>query len=192
MQSNRLQPPHGGRDLASAERGFTILELTAVMAILVLLLSVGASSFRHYGLVHSLESAQGDVATQLRQIQSRVASESHPYIYGARFTPGSSSWSLVKYNQGTDRLTTPDDSCGADGPVRTLPATETVAAPASSFTSPLGVDLSKCGGSYSSDVFVMFYAKGTATGGTLTLRSSQLDRSRVITVSALTSRVEEQ
>lgn len=162
------------------------------MAILVVLLSFGATSFRHYWLVHSLESAQGDVATQLRQTQSRVASESHPYIYGARFTPGTSSWSLVKYDQGTDRLTTSDDSCAADGPVRTLPAAETVAAPASSFGTPLGVDLSKCGGSYSSDVFVMFYAKGTATGGQLTLRSPQLDRSRVITVSTLTSRVEEQ
>jgi hypothetical protein len=162
------------------------------MAILVVLLSVGATSFRHYWLVHSLESAQGDVATQLRQIQSRVASESHPYIYGARFSPGSASWSLVKYDQGTDRLTTGDDSCAADGPVRNLPAVETVGPPDSAFGTPSGVDLSKCGGAYSTDVFVMFYAKGTATGGKLTLLSPQLGRTRVITVSSLTSRVEEQ
>jgi type II secretory pathway pseudopilin PulG len=164
----------------------------AVIAILAVLLSAGATSFRHYWLVHSLESAQGDVATQLRQIQSRVASESHPYIYGARFSPGSASWSLLRYDQGTDRLTTADDSCAADGPVRTLPAAQTVGAPDSSFGTPPGADLSKCGGPHSTDVFVMFYAKGTATGGKLTLRSPELGRTRVITVSSLTSRVEEQ
>jgi prepilin-type N-terminal cleavage/methylation domain-containing protein len=186
-----LLHPQGGRDLARAERGFTILELVAVMALLSLLLTLGATAFRHYWLLHSLDAAQGDVATQLRQIQARVASESHPFIYGARFTPGTSTWSLVRYNQGTDRLSTDDDSCIVNGGTRTLPGVETVAAPASSFTAPQGVDLSKCGGAHSTDVFVMFYAKGTATGGQLTLRSIALDRTREIHVSSLTSRVEE-
>ena len=192
MKSLRLLPPKGGRDLARAESGFTILELIAVMALMSIVLTLGATGFRHYWLLHSLESAQGDVATQLRQIQARVASESHPFIYGARFTPGSPSWSLVKYNQGSDRLSTDDDSCtGLDGVARKMPGAETVAAPASGFTAPQGVDLSKCGGAYASDLFVMFYAKGTATGGKLTLRSEALDRTREIHVSSLTSRVEE-
>lgn len=163
----------------------------AVLALLSVVLTLGATGFRGYWLLHSLESAQGDVATQLRQIQARVASESHPFIYGARFTPGSTAWSLIKYDQGSDRLTTSDDGCAADGPVRRLPGVETVAPPDSQFTAPPGVDLAKCGGAHASDVFVMFYAKGTATGGTLTLRSVALDRTRQITVSALTSRVEE-
>ena len=58
------------------------------MALLAVIVAIGASGFRSYWLLQSLESAQGDVATQLRQIQARAASESHPYIYGARFTPG--------------------------------------------------------------------------------------------------------
>lgn len=174
-----------------ADRGFTILELVSVMALLATVLSVGAVGFRHYWLLHSLESAQSDVATQLRQVQARVASESHPFIYGARFTPGASTWSLLKYDQGADRLSTSDDSCAADGPQRTLPGIETVAPPASAFSAPPGVDLSKCGGGYGSDVFVMFYAKGTATAGKVTLRSVALDRTREIRVSSLTSRVEE-
>ncbi len=189
--SLRLRPPREGRNLARAERGFTILELVSVMALLSVVLTFGASAFRHYWLIHSLESGQGGVATQLRQIQARVASESHPFIYGARFTPGSSTWSLVKYNQGSDRLTTSDDSCVAEGPVRTLPGIETVGPPASSFSAAPGVDVSKCGGAHSTDVFVMFYARGTATGGKLTLRSRALGRTREITVSALTARVEE-
>lgn len=186
-----LLPPHGGRDPARAERGFTILELLAAVTLLSVVLSLGAVAFRHYWLVHSLDSAQGDVATQLRQIQSRVSSESHPFIYGARFTPGSATWSLVRYNQGTDRLSTSDDSCVADGTARTLPAAEVVGPPASSFSAAQGVDLSECGGAHATDVFVMFYAKGTATGGQLTLRSPALGRTREITVSSLTSRVEE-
>lgn len=173
-----------------AERGFTILELVSVMVLLSLVVMIGGSAFRHYWLLHSLESAQGDVATQLRQIQARVASESHPFIYGARFTPGSPTWSLVKYNQGTNRLTTADDSCANDGGIRTMPGIETVGS-STSFSPPLGVDFSKCGGAHSTDVFVMFYARGTATGGTLTLRSAALDKTRTITVSSLTARVEE-
>lgn len=161
------------------------------MTLLSLVLTLGATGFRHYWLLHQLESAQGEVATQLRQTQARVASESHPFIYGARFTPGSPAWALVKYNQGTNRLSTADDSCNVDGPARSLGGVETVAAPASGFTAPQGVDLSKCGGAHSTDVFVMFYAKGTATGGKLTLRSATLDRTRAIHVSSLTSRVEE-
>lgn len=186
-----LPSPQGGRNLARAESGFTILELVAVMTLLSLVLTLGAGGFRHYWLLHSLEGAQGDVATQLRQIQARVASESHPYIYGARFTPGSTSWAVVKYNQGTNRLSTDDDSCAVEGGTRAMPGVQTVAAPASAFAAPQGVDLSKCGGAHGTDVFVMFYAKGTATGGKLTLRSPALDRTREIHVSSLTSRVEE-
>jgi hypothetical protein len=159
------------------------------MALLSVILALGASGFRSYWLVSSLDSAQGDVATQLRQIQARAASESHPFIYGARFTPGSSSWSLVKYDQGTDRTTTADDTCTPDGAARSFPGIVAVGSPSSSFTTPLGVDKAKCGGAYSTDLFVMFYAKGTATGGTLTLRSVGLDKTRTVAVSSLTSRV---
>ena len=91
------------------------------MALLAVLVTLGASGFRNYWLLSELESSQGDVATQLRQIQARAASESHPYIYGARFTPGSAKWSLVKYDQGTDRTTMADDTCTLDGQVRTMP-----------------------------------------------------------------------
>lgn len=189
--SLRLLTPRGGRDLVRADNGFTILELVAVMALLAVVATLGAVGFRHYWLVHSLESAQGDVASQLRQIQARVASESHPFIYGARFTPGASTWSLVKYNQGSDRLSTSDDGCSADGGTRTFPGVVTVGSPASGFAAAQGVDFSKCGGSFATDVFVMFYAKGTATGGQLTLRSTSLDRTREIRVSPLTSRIEE-
>ena len=161
------------------------------MALLAIVVILGASGFRHYWLLHSLESAQSDVATQLRQIQARVASESHPFIYGARFSPGSSAWSLLKYDQGSDRLTTADDSCAATGLVRKLPGVEIVGSPASGFSAPPGVDVSKCGGAHTTDHFVMFYAKGTATGGKLTLRSTALNRTREVHVSSLTSRVEE-
>lgn len=161
------------------------------MLLLSVVLTLGATGFRHYWLLHSLESAQSDVATQLRQVQSRVASESHPFIYGARFTPSSSKWSLLKYDQGAERLSTDDDTCSSDGGQRTLSGVVVAAPPASSFTVAQGVDFSKCGGAHATDVFVVFYARGTATGGKVTLRSPTLDRTREIVVSPLTSRVEE-
>lgn len=161
------------------------------MALLSIVLTLGATGFRHYWLLHSLESAQGDVATQLRQVQARVASESHPFIYGARFTPGSTQWSLFKYDQGSERLSTDDDSCSSDGGQRQLPGVEVAAPPASTFSAAQGVDFSKCGGAHATDVFLVFYARGTATGGKLTLRSPSLDLTREIVVSPLTSRVEE-
>ncbi len=159
------------------------------MSLLSVILTLGATGFRHYWLLHSLDSAQHDVATQLRGVQARAASESHPFIYGARFTPGSSTWSLLKYDQGADRLSTSDDSCAVDGGTRTLPGIVAVGPPESGFSAPLGVDKAKCGGAHAGDLFVMFYAKGTATGGTLVLRSTPLDRTRAIEVSGLTSRV---
>lgn len=159
------------------------------MTLLSVILTLGATGFRHYWLLHSLDSAQQDVATQLRQVQARVASESHPFIYGARFTPGSSAWSLVKYDQGADRLSTSDDTCTVDGEVRKLPGVVAVGPPDSGFSAPLGVEKSKCGGAHATDLFVTFYAKGTATGGKLVLRSTALDKTRSIEVSSLTSRV---
>ena len=96
----------------------------------------------------------------------------------------------MKYDQGTDRLTTDDDSCSADGATRSLPNIIVQDPPASTFSTPLGVDKSKCGGAHGTDLFVMFYAKGTATGGQVTLYSPGLDKTREVTVSSLTSRVE--
>ena len=159
------------------------------MAILSLLLTLSAPALRHYWLLQSLDGAQGEVASQLRQLQARVASESHPLIFGTRFTPGTGHWWVIRYDQGSDRTSDADDTCVAEGGLRQL-VVDVVGPPSSAFSAPPGVTLSKCGGSYSSDVFVMFYAKGTATGGTLTLRSEPLDRTRALTVSPLTGHVD--
>jgi hypothetical protein len=159
------------------------------MALLSILVTLGAGAFRHYWLLHSLDSAQGDVASQLRQLQARVASESHPLIFGARFTPGAGEWRVIRYDQGSDRTSDSDDTCTAVGEGRSFGGVTFVGPPDSGFTTPPGVTLSKCGGN-PADMFVIFYAKGTATGGTLTLHSTSLDRTREIEVSSLTGRVE--
>ncbi|MDQ3981974.1 MAG: prepilin-type N-terminal cleavage/methylation domain-containing protein [Actinomycetota bacterium] len=170
------------------ERGFTLLELIAVMALLSILVTLGAGAFRHYWLLHSLDSAQGDVSSQLRQLQARVASESHPLIFGARFTPGTGEWVVIRYDQGNDRTNDSDDTCTTVGEERSFDGITFAGPPDSGFTAPPGVTLAKCGGA-TADMFVIFYAKGTATGGTLMLRSAALDRTRVLEVSSLTGRV---
>src|SRR5918999_5915960 len=92
------------------EGGFTFVELIVGMMILVVLLSIGAFALRQFWLTHALRGGREEVVTQLRQLQQRSVSESHPLVYGARFKIGSPTFGLVKFNPH-DTATTTDDTC---------------------------------------------------------------------------------
>ena len=63
---------------ASGEAGFTLVELLVAISLALILLSLSAIAFRTFWLTQGLHGAANDVRSQLRQLQQRAESESHP------------------------------------------------------------------------------------------------------------------
>ena len=181
----------GQRDLDQS--GFTLIELLTVMGLVAILLAIGSFSLRHFWFVRSLEGGKQEMITQLRQLQQRVGAASAPLVYGARFTVGSGTWALVQYD--TSKPTVP---CvlikeGTFDKEVEFDAGVTVSA----------VDFSNYGDSSSSSNNITgnclngatdigwFFARGTATQGSVTIRQPQLGRTETVCVAALTGRVYE-
>jgi prepilin-type N-terminal cleavage/methylation domain-containing protein len=166
-----------------SESGFTLVELLFTTALAAILFTVGALALRTYWMRRGLDSSAKSVTAQLRQLQQRAVAESHPLIYGARFTEGSTTYTTFKYN--------PADSVSPCTKVNTLSFEAHVeAAVGTSFTASPYIDLTKCEASGGTDHFVFFFARGTATDGTLTLTQDSLADSKSISVTNLTGRVE--
>jgi prepilin-type N-terminal cleavage/methylation domain-containing protein len=180
----------GPRSRRSDEDGFTLVELLIGMMLLVVLLGLGIFALRQFWLNHSLRGARTEVVTQLRQLQQRSVSESHPLVYGARFRASSSTFGLVKFNPH-DTATTADDTCSE---MSTVTLGSGVRVTSATFTSASGITSlcrSQIAGA-TSDEFVFFYARGTATEGNLTLEVPALPgRSLSVGVTPITGRVSE-
>lgn len=167
------------------EDGFTLVEMLAAMALSAILLTLGASALRTYWHNRSLHGAQEQAVTQLRQLQTRVMSESHPLVYGARFTPGTSSWSTVEYQPaaGGDPERCTQTPRTFESNVRVASASFSNATGVTSFcAAELGVPASQ---------LVFFFARGTATEGSVALENASLPgRSLGFTVKPMTGRVQ--
>jgi type II secretion system protein H len=163
------------------EQGFTLIEALVVMLLASIVMTLAVQALRHYWLVQSLEQGEGEVISQLRQLQERAVSESHPLVYGARFKLNSSDWSIVRYNPSA----TPT-ACTLEN---TLTFATGVKVSAANFDA--APTITGCPGAGDSQYkFVFFFARGTATGGQLTLTQPAIGRTRTITVTPLTGRVE--
>jgi type II secretory pathway pseudopilin PulG len=173
----------------SNESGFTLIELLAGMLLMFVMLGIGVFALRQFWQTRSLRGAQDVVTSQLRQLQERSVSESHPLVYGARFRVGSPTFGIVKFNPNSASTTT-DDTCVE---MTKVTLESNVQVTAASFTSASGIT-SLCRTQISgagSDEFAFFYARGTATSGSITLVSPALaGRSRTVTVTPITGRVD--
>ncbi|MEA2460719.1 MAG: hypothetical protein QOH90_896 [Actinomycetota bacterium] len=175
--------------MRNQEGGYTLIETLAVMLLTGMLLALTASGLRHYWFVQSLESAKGEVVSQLRQLQEQVVSETHPTVFGARFRIGSSDWGVVEY----DPVTTASHPSTTCTQVRSNKFGSGVQVSAASFAAPSDSamnTLCKAIPGASADKFVFFYARGSATSGSVTVTQPQLSRSKTITVTPITGRVE--
>jgi prepilin-type N-terminal cleavage/methylation domain-containing protein len=159
--------------------GFTLVELLVVITITGILLTLGASALRTYWLTQALEGSAEEMVSQLRQLQQRTDSESHPLVYGVRFEVGSSAWTIIRYDPSAAL-----NKCNTDG-TRTF--SDGVYVSAADFDAPPNVNVSNCPSS--SQEFVFFYARGTSTGGSLTLRHDITSDTESISVLPLTGRV---
>jgi prepilin-type N-terminal cleavage/methylation domain-containing protein len=177
-----------GLRTAEQEEGFSLIELLATMVLLAIMLTLGAFALKTYWMRRALDGSTKQVTAQLRQLQQRAVAESHPLVYGARFTMGSDTYTLLKYNPSD-----PTPSLCAEMNTLTLEDGVEVAG-GTSFTSSPYISLSECGSVGTGDHFVFFFARGTATGGTLKLTHEGLagtsQDTTTISVTNLTGRVE--
>jgi prepilin-type N-terminal cleavage/methylation domain-containing protein len=170
------------RDLKH-EDGFTLIELLVAMSLAGILMALSAGALRNYWLTQALNGATEDVISQLRQVQQRTDAESHPLVYGVRFEVGSSNWAIVKYDPKS-ATTASDDTCTPDS-ARVF--ADGVVVSTASFDAPSLIDKSKC--PEADEEFAFFYARGTATEGSVTLRQLSTGKTRTVSVLPLTGRV---
>lgn len=166
------------------QEGFTLIEMLATLALTGILLGLSVPALRHFWLTRALEGGADQVVSQLRQLQEDAISQSHPRVFGARFRPNSSEWELIQYDPTGGGSGTP--SCTVEG-TRTFNTGVQVSS-VDFGTAPTDV-VTTCALQAGEEV-ALFYARGTATAGSLTLVQPALaGRTRTVTVTPLTGRV---
>ena len=165
-----------------SERGFTLVELLAVMAIGAMLLTLGAGALRQYTRTKALQGARDMTVTSLRNAQQRTSSEGYPRAYGVRFLDDGTRWDVVRYDASTGACTVVESHTLSNG-VTIAAATEfpdSAAATACRAASP------NASGAYE---VALFYARGTATAGSATFLLAGSTSTRTVTVNGATGRV---
>ena len=174
------------------ESGFTLIELFVVMAISAVLMTLGASAVRHFWFVSAVDKGAEQIQSELRQLQQRATAQSHPLVYGAWFRTGSnSSWGVLKFDP-KNASTASDDECTQIAGPEVLPSGATFSAADFSATGASTMEARCSSVAPSGSKRVYFFARGTATPGTVTVYQSNINESRTLAVSALTGRVDEQ
>ena len=176
------------------QHGYTLVEVLVATVLIGILVTLGASGLRQYALGQALDGATDEVVAQLRQLQARVVSESHPLVYGARFRKGTPEYAMIVYDP---RAISPTPQCTQDGGVRLLDTGSfglPVRVSHSATSVPDSPEATICRASLpgitSDDVFVFFYARGTATPGTIRVEQPALGRWHDVALNGLTGRVE--
>jgi prepilin-type N-terminal cleavage/methylation domain-containing protein len=191
----------GLADDVHRQDGMTLAEMLVAIAIAAVLVTLSATAVRHYSLVQSLEGAVDEVGTYLKRAHTRATSESHPRVYGAWFIPGASEYHLVLFDPDSELVhpeTEMQITCTVEQtrslgggmfgqPVRVSPDPAATWFASSQETNACRAQLAGVG---ENDQFVFFYARGEATGGRVTLEQPTLDRTRELSVSDLTGRVD--
>ena len=188
------------RQSSGADRsaGFTLIEVITASLMILVLTGLAYPPLRSYWFRESLNGAASEMVTEMRGLQSRITAESHPLVYGIRLSTAENMmaegrWGLVKYDPTGGTGGVPGCTQYATGSFDAGIFNATVSIVAPSFSaSPEGVVCRASLGS-ASDQFVFFYARGTATGGTLTLNQPSLGSSEDITLQVfpLTGRIEQ-
>lgn len=173
------------------QSGFTLIELLVVIGITSVLLTLSAYAIRHYWFVKAIDGAAEEVESELRALQQRTIAESHPLVYGAWFKTGdvTGQWGILKFDP-KDPSESTDDVCTQVGSPRSF--NDGVVVSAVDFAPPVGVGTTCNGVAPAGAEKVFFYARGSATPGEVTLHHPLSDRSRTVTVSELTGRVDRQ
>jgi|YNPMSStandDraft_1061717.scaffolds.fasta_scaffold18989_3 type IV fimbrial biogenesis protein FimT len=103
-------------------RGFSLVEMLVALAILGVLLAVGAVGLLGYLETTRLNQARQEVATALRLVGNRALSESQPYTVRVRSgTPARISWARAGSTGELGSITVPHNvrvSVSPNGPIQ--------------------------------------------------------------------------
>jgi prepilin-type N-terminal cleavage/methylation domain-containing protein len=182
------------------EGGFTLVEVVVTMAISLAALSIGTAALGHYWHQRALNGATDQLVSQLRSLQARVVAESHPLVYGARFSVGSRQWGLVRFDpKGADSS---DDECvqfetrslgsGIFSSPSQVETAEFDTAPEEAFCRMNLKDAHGDPIDASGDEFLFFYARGNATPGYVVIRHPMVPDTIMVVVRGITGRVSKQ
>lgn len=165
------------------EDGFTLSELLVAMLVMSILLTLGAYSLRRYWQTRSLHAGLDEVVTELRAEQQRATSESHPWLRGVWFKQGTDRWGTVRANATTG-------ACQV-GSRRNLPDGVKIASVSFADVLTQSVSANCATATESGAEVALFFARGTATQGTVGLSHPEVGggSTRTITVSPITGRV---
>lgn len=171
--------------------GFTLIEVLVAIGIMSILMVLSAFALRSYWFVQSLEGATDELVTQLRESQSDSISQAFPRVFGLRFLPNNSGYRLLTYD--------PTQAAGSRCSSRDRPLTSGLFnAPVTirtvALNSTTGPEFTTCRDegditSTDTDKVIFFYARGTATGGSITLEQVNSGRVETVTVAIPTGRV---
>jgi prepilin-type N-terminal cleavage/methylation domain-containing protein len=166
-----------------SDSGFTLVEVLAVSLIGAMLLGLGAGALRHYVRAKALNSARETAVTQLRSVQQRTFTEGYPRAYGVRFPKNGARWDVVRYDASTGACTVVESHELSNG-VRVAGAgtdfPESAAATACRSVAP---------NASTDHEVVLFFARGTATAGTVTFSLDGSTKTRQVQVNGATGRV---
>jgi prepilin-type N-terminal cleavage/methylation domain-containing protein len=187
------------------QAGFTLIEILAVLALTAIMLTLAFPATRTFWLAQSLYGARDDMITEVREIQGRVVSESFPLVYGVRFTDQGSwnatgKWGRIKFDPngggpGVARCTQIGTGTFNAGVFNATVSIQSLSFGGSTEQTVCRASLYDSSGavipSTGSDVFVFFYARGTATGGSMVLDQPNLGPSKdiTLTINSLTGRI---
>lgn len=165
------------------EDGFTLSELLVATAVIAIAVTLGAAAFLHHWKVRALSGAVDQIVTELRAEQQDATTQTHPWVWGAWFKPGTPRWGVVRGNAATG-------ACDVRSR-RQLPAGVTVSAAAfDDVTTPPLSSTCAAAAETGSEV-VLFFARGSATGGSVSLAHPEVGggAGRTIAVAPITGRV---
>lgn len=163
------------------QKGFTIVELLWGMLIAALLMGLGAQALRTYWMRQGLVGGASQIVTQMKNAQQGSVAETHPIVYGVRFRVNESEWAIIRYDPKASEckeIEQHDLEAGAyvhSASFSDAPAPQAV-----------------CVSAFPGNVFAFFYPRGSATEGSVVLRSRQTAGERTISVAGITGRVTSQ
>lgn len=156
------------------EDGFTLTELLVAMLIMSLVLGLGAYSLRRHWQTRALHGGIDDVVSELRAEQQNASTATHPWVYGTWFKPGSNRWGVVKANSitGVCQLVSS----------KTFGTGVEIATASFDDVSTAGLTTNCIGATEPGTEIAFFFARGTATAGTVALRHPEVAAGAVKTV----------
>jgi prepilin-type N-terminal cleavage/methylation domain-containing protein len=173
------------------EDGFTLVELMTVMALMAVLLTLSAIAVRHFMFVQTLSTSTDTVTTQMRQAQQQSESESHPLVYGVWFinVGDSTRWGTLQYDPAKASPCTEIGKRQFEKGVEVKSVSFAVD-PVRTSACRTALGSAEVDESASAQI-AFFYARGTATPGSITLEQTNLDRTESLKVTGITGRVDE-